>query len=157
MQDARLLLSGAISGVTNAITGQTVTGTNATVYSTYSVDQGAARDLGEGCQLFLKVVVLTAAAGGTSLQIEPIASTLADVGAGSIQSLGSLIKLTAELAVGAVFYVPIQPIIGGLGARFIGVRYTTVGAMSAGVYSAEITDQISDPGKFYPSGFTLAS
>ncbi|WKJ88762.1 hypothetical protein QZJ86_12090 [Methylomonas montana] len=155
MQDAKLLLSGAISGVNNAITGQTVTGTGATVYSTYSIDKLAAQDIGEGNPLYLKLAVQTAASGGTSLQVEPIDSTVADVGAGTVTSLGSLTIPVASLVAGAVFYIPIDPAIGSIGGRYLGVRYTTVGAVAAGAYIAEITNQISDPTKFYPSGFSV--
>ena len=155
MQDARLLLSGALSAVDNSITGQTVTGTNTSVLSTNTLDLSQVRDLGEGTDLFGRFQVATAAAGGTSVEFQVIAADDAALTT-NVTVIGSTGAIpTASLTAGARFACGVNPRIASKGQRYVGLRYVIVGAMTAGVYVGDVGAEIQDGQKFYPSGFTI--
>jgi hypothetical protein len=155
IQDARLLLSGAISASDNSITGQTVTGTNTSVLSTNTVDLSTARDIGEGADLFGRFQVGTAAAGGTSVEFQVIAADDAALttNVAVIGTTGAI--ATASLTAGARFACDVNPRIASKGQRYVGLRYVIVGAMSAGAYVGDLGIEIQDGQKFYPSGFAI--
>lgn len=155
MQDSRLLVSGAI-GATNVITPQTVTGSGATVLSDYSVPSSAARDLGEGEELFMRTQVATAYSGGTSVEIQIVQADDAALSSGlAVLSTTGAIPV-ATLVAGYRVVQRVPPQISGVGKKYLGARYITVGVVAAGAVITDFAPEIGgDPKKFYPGGFTV--
>lgn len=163
LSDARLLVSGSISGTNNAITGQTIAATNATVLSSYSVDLdsvpggGVAIDAGQGQPLYFRYVVQTAPSAGTSVQFNVLSSTTADLSTGTVNTLAtSGATPVATLVAGYEGYIVVPPLPGNIeAAEYLGASYTCVGAVAGLVIVGEFTLSIEDPKKFYKSGFTV--
>lgn len=158
--DALLALSGSISG--NTVSGQTATGTGVTVVSTNNVDvssqgvpSGQVRDLGEGVPLYGRFEVVTAASGGTSVEMRICASDDA-AGTVNVTTIGTTGPIAvANLTAGARFVARVNPVLASKGQRYITAQYVTVGAVAAGAYYADIGDGIQDGQKFYPSGYAV--
>ena len=151
--DANLVVSGSLVGAT--VTGQTVTGTNTSVLSTNTIDLGAKRDLGEGEDLRLRALVTTAFAGLTSLDIQVVVADDAALSS-NLTVVGSTGAIPlASLGAGARYVAEINPRVGGVGQRYLGVRYVIVGAGSAGAVLAEFGADLEDGGKTYPVGYSI--
>jgi len=136
-------------------TDQVVTLTDTSALSTDTIDLSVARDIGEGEELYMNFAMTTAAAGGTSTQFEVI---IADDAAltSNVTVVGSSGAIaTANLTLGKNIAVRINPLVGSLGKRYMGARYTVVGTNSAGKVTADIVNTIQDGKKFYASGFTV--
>lgn len=153
MIDNNLLVSGSISGST--ITGQTATGTDTSVLSTNTVDLLQARDIGEGQELYLRAECVTAASGGTSVEVQAIAADAANL-TGNVTVIGTTGAIpVASVTAGARFAAKINPRLASKGQRYLGVRYVFVGAVAAGAYLADIGLEVQDGAKFYPSGIAV--
>jgi predicted RecA/RadA family phage recombinase len=151
--DVLTQFSGGYSG--GVATGQTVTGTDASVLSTNTYDLGVARDIGKGEPLDVAVHVVTAAAGGTSVRFQVIQADDA-----ALTSNVQVIVQTADIPVatlvaGASIPLTIDRVEPFGAKRYLGMRYVTVGAVSAGAYWAAITHDISDRQVNYPGGYTV--
>lgn len=136
-------------------TDQVVTLTDTSALSTDTIDLSVARDIGEGEELYMNFAMTTAAVGGTSTQFEVI---IADDAAltSNVTVVGSSGAIaTANLTLGKNIAVRINPLVGSLGKRYMGARYTVVGTNSAGKVTADIVHTIQDGKKFYASGFTV--
>ncbi|MFA6051559.1 MAG: Bbp16 family capsid cement protein [Methylobacter sp.] len=154
LTDANLLLSGAVSAA-NVLTAQTVTGTDTSVLSTNAIDLGIARDVGEGEPLFGRFECLTSASGGTSVEMQIIASDAAN-GTGNVQVIASTGAIpVASVIAGARFAARLNPRLASKGQRYLTARYVFVGIVAAGAYVADIGLEISDGQKFYGSGFAI--
>lgn len=152
--DNNLLLSGSVSAA-GAVSGQTVTGTDTSVLSTNTVDLGTTRDLGEGTDLYGRFEVLTAASGGTSVEMQVIATDAANL-TGNVTVIGTTGAIAvASLTAGARFACAINPRLASKGQRYVGVRYVLVGAVTAGAYYADLGLEVQDGQKFYPSGYAV--
>lgn len=149
MTDALLQLSSA----------QAVT---ATAVSTNTIDLSQARDIGAGIDFraVFTVDVAATAAGAATVNFQVISSAAANLSSPTILVQTDAIAKT-ELTIGRrpiVLEIPAsilaaQPI----GQRYLGVQYTvTTGPLTAGSFSAALTDSPVDVGKNYPSGFTVA-
>lgn len=149
MTDALLQLSSA----------QAVT---ASAVSTNTIDLGTNRDLGPGDDLYAVFTVDTTvtAAGAATVNFQIISSAAANLSSPTVLAQTDAIG-KAELTAGRrPIYLEIpasvlaaQPI----GQRYLGVQYTVgTGPLTAGAFSATITDSKVDMGKNYPSGFTVA-
>lgn len=157
--DSFLALSGSITG--NTVTGQTITGTGVTVVSTNTVDvasqgvpSGQVRDMAAGQDLWGRFQVTTAASGGTSVEMQIISATDAALSTGVVV-LGTTGPIAiASLVLGARFVCALNPRLAGLGARWLGARFITVGAVTAGAYYADVGVEYAD-NKTYPSGFAV--
>ena len=151
--DSALALSGSISG--NTVTGQTATGTDTSVLSTNTVDLSVARDMAEGQQLFGRFEVTTAASGGTSVEMQVIAADAANL-TGNVTVIGTTGAIAvASLTAGSRFVCATNPRLASKGQRYLGLRYVTVGAVSAGAYYGDIGTDIADGQKNYASGFAV--
>ena len=138
-----------------AATGQTVTGTDTTVLSTNTYDLGVARDLGKGEPLEITIAVVTAASGGTSVKVQLIQADDA-----ALTSNVQVIVQTADIPVatlvaGASIPLHVDRVDPFSPKRYIGLRYVTVGAVTAGAYWAAVTKVISDKQVNYPAGFAV--
>jgi hypothetical protein len=132
---------------------QAILGTD--LAATDVVDLLTARDIGEGHALYMVVTVITAFAGGTSIDFVVKGSTDATIVTGDT-TLGSSGAIPlASLTAGAQFAVRINPVIGSLGLRYLGAFYDVTGTMTAGTVTTDIVTDIQDGKKFYASGFTV--
>lgn len=132
---------------------QAILGTD--LAATDVVDLLTARDIGQGTDLYMVVTVITAFAGGTSIDFIVKGSTDATIVTGDT-TLGSSGAIPlASLTAGAQFAVRINPVIGSLGLRYLGAFYDVTGTMTAGTVTTDIVTDIQDGKKFYASGFTV--
>jgi hypothetical protein len=166
ISDALLRLSGtATAGQAHTIALTTVW------YSTNVVDLASStnvsggtttsqnRDIGEGEDLYVVFTIGTLATGaaGAVTTAEVTISTSATDGAGTITVLGTTAIPYTGLVSGQQFVTRINPQMGSVGARYLGVRYTnnaTAWVGSPTIFADVVTD-ISDSKKFYGSGFTV--
>lgn len=151
--DALLTLSGSISG--NTVSYQTATGTDTSVLSTNTVDLGVARDVGEGQPLFGNWMVGTAASGGTSVELQVIGATAANLGSGVVVLGTTGAIAVASLTAGKRLACAVNPQLLSTGVRYLGMRYVTVGAVAAGTYYGFLSHEIADGGKNYTNGFAV--
>ncbi len=150
--DALLAVSGSITG--NTLTGQNVFATNANVTSTNTVDLLQNRDIGEGQDLYGRVEVTTAAAGGTSIEFQYIVADDAALST-NVTVIGTTGAIAvASLVAGARFACKLNPRLGSLGQRYLGMRAVNVGANTAGAVYADVGTEIADL-KVYASGFSV--
>lgn len=156
--DSFLRLSGSLTaGASSATstTGQDLSQVAADYNSENVIDLSLARDIGEGQQLYAVFTVTEAFVGaGATLAINVVVSaataltTPTSVGTVSAQAI-------AALTIGAQFVVPIKPLVGSLGLRYLGAIYTIATATTtAGAMTADIVTDIQDGKKYYASGFT---
>ena len=124
--------------------------------STNTIDLSQARDIGEGKELFFNFDITEAVSAGTSVEFQIVIDDKADLSTATvIASSGAIVK--ASLTLGKNIVVPIPPLVGSLGKRYLGTKYTVVGDNSAGAgkVTADIVETIQDGKKFYASGFTV--
>ena len=149
MTDALLQLSSA----------QAVT---ATAVSTNTIDLGAARDLGQGRDLYAVFGVDEAAtaAGAATVNFQIISSASANLSSPTILAQTDAIPKT-DLTLGRkpiALCVPSAILLAQpIGQRYLGVQYTVAtGPLTAGKFTCHIADCDPGVGKNYPSGFTVA-
>jgi len=136
-------------------TDQVVTLTDTSAVSTDTIDLSVARDIGEGEDLYMNFAITTAVAGGTSTKFEAIIADDAALTT-NVEVIGATGAIaTADLVLGKNVAVRLNPLIGSKGRRYLGARYTVVGANSAGKVTTDIVTTIQDGKKFYASGFTV--
>jgi hypothetical protein len=134
----------------------------ATAVSTNTIDLSQARDIGPGQDMYVHftVDVAATAAGAATVNFQVISSAAAALTSPTILVQSDAIG-KAELTAGRrpiTLEIPAtvlaaQPI----GQRYLGVQYTVgTGPLTAGSFSAVLTDAKVDSGKNYPSGFTVA-
>jgi hypothetical protein len=151
--DALLTLSGSASG--NTISYQSASGTDTSVLSTNTIDLSIARDMGEGQELYGRFEVGTAASGGTSIEMQIIATDAAAL-TGNVTVIGTTGAIAvASLTAGARFACAINPRLASKGQRYLGARYVTVGATTAHTVFADIGIGVQDGAKFYANGFAV--
>ena len=139
-------------------TAQAVT---ATAVSTNTLDLGSARDIGAGTDLYAHFTVDTTAtaAGAATVAFQIISSASAALSSPTVLAqTGDIPKadlvagrrpITLEIPPSALASQPV-------GQRYMGVQYLVgTGPLTAGAFSAFITDSKVDMGKNSPSGFTV--
>lgn len=148
MLDALLQLSSA----------QAVT---ATAVSTNTIDLGTPRDIGVGEDLYAVFTVDQAAtaAGAATVTFEVITSASADLSSPNVlASTGAIGKaeLTAGRAPICLCLPPSNLAALPLGQRYLGTRYTVgTGPLTAGAFSAQISNTEVTGVKSYASGFSV--
>jgi hypothetical protein len=126
-----------------------------TAVSSDTIDLSVARDIGEGHNLNMNFAMTEAFAGGTSTNFEVIIADNAALSSNVVVVGASGAIATADLTLGKNVAVRINPLIGSLGKRYIGARYTVSGTNTAGKVTADIVETIQDGKKFYASGFSV--
>ena len=126
-----------------------------TAVSSDTIDLSVARDIGEGHNLNMNFAMTEAFAGGTSTNFEVIIADNAALSSNVVVVGSSGAIATASLTLGTNVAVRINPLIGSLGKRYIGARYTVSGTNTAGKVTADIVETIQDGKKFYASGFSV--
>ena len=164
MVDAALALAGSIVG--NTVTPANMFASGATVTSPNVIDLssgyapngiGAAqtRDLGGGNDLAkLRVAIITAYTGGTSVQFNLVAADDAGITTNvTVIGSGPVIPVASAVA-GSRFEVEINTRLLSKGQRYIAMQAVNVGANTTGAVYADIGADIEDF-KVYPVGFQV--
>ena len=132
---------------------QAIAGTD--LAATDVIDLLQARDIGEGTDLYMVVTVITGFVAGTSIEFIVKGSTDATIVTGDTTLGTSGVIGQANLSAGAQFFVRINPQFASTGLRYIGAFYDVSGTFSAGTVTTDIVLDISDPKKYYASGFLV--
>ncbi len=146
--DAQLQLSAA----------QAVT---ATAVSTNTIDLGVTRDMGAGNQLnaVFGVDVTAAASGAATVRFQVITSAAASLSSPNVIAQTDDIPISNLTAGRRPIVVTLNPSVLNslpIGQRYLGVQYTIgTGPLTAGSFTAFITNSGVDVGKYYPSGFSV--
>ena len=158
------LLHGTMDAA-GTLTGANAFASGANFMSTSCIDVGVnLRDLGEGQPLFGRFTITAAFTGGTSMEMQIIATDGTDQTAGTVTVLGTtgailVASLTPSSGTpptgGSRFVCAINPRLASKGQRYIGARFVNVGANAAGSLIADIGTDIQDGLKFYPNGFAV--
>lgn len=157
IQDATTMISGSVSSVTNALTGQNVFSAGTTVLSTNAIDLGSVRDVGEGSMVLFSFTTTIAAVGGTSIECQIIAADDAALST-NVAVIGTTGAIpVASLTLGARFSCATNPRLNSKGQRYIGARYISVGTTTAGAMLCSVVgDSQTGVAKIYPSGYSVA-
>lgn len=163
--DALLALAGSISG--NTVTPAAVFGAGTTIVSgSFSggnvIDtaapgnpSGNVRDMGEGGELYLRVQMAIAAAGGTSMTFNVIAADDAALTT-NLAVIGTTGAIpVASLTLGSRFAAELNPRLASKGQRYVGLQVVNVGTTTTGSIYADIGLEVQDGQKVYPSGFAV--
>lgn len=133
----------------------------ATAFSTNTIDLGVARDLGPGDQLYVTfgVDVAATAAGAATVTFQVVTSANANLSSPTVLVQTDAIPKT-DLTLGRkLFCLAITPQIllaNPNGQRYLGVQYTIgTGPLTAGSFSATVTDTPPPGFEYYASGFTV--
>lgn len=131
--------------------------TTASTYYSDAIDLSQAREIGEGEDIYAFTTITTAFTGGTNVTFDVVVADNAALTTNTtvVASHGTVV--TASLTAKAQFVTRINPVIGTLGRRYLGIRYTTTGTYSTGVALTDFPHDIQDGKKFYASGFSVAS
>lgn len=152
--DNNLLVSGSVSA-TGVVSGQNVFSAGTSVLSTNTIDLLQPRDLGEGEDLYGRFEVTTAAAGGTSIEMQIIVADDAALTTNVIVIGTTGAIPVASMTAGARFACAINPRLANKGQRYVGARYVSVGTTTAGAVVGDIGLEVQDGQKFYPSGYAV--
>lgn len=133
-----------------------------TAFSTNTIDLGAARDIGQGEDLYVAIGVDEAAtaAGAATVNFQIVTSPNANLSSPTIIGQTDAIAKT-ELTLGRkpiVIPVPSAALLAQpIGQRYFGLQYTVAtGPLTAGKFTAHVVLEDSGVGKNYASGFTVA-
>lgn len=139
-------------GTLNPTAGVAITTTRV---STNVIDLLTGRDMGAGAILGIQCFILTAFAGGTSLQVD---FEVCDTVGGTYLALTySPVIPLAQLIVGAAIFrvgLPLNQVLNATAGvlkapgRYIRLNYTVVGTMSAGAIFSFV-NPINDRGQYY--------
>ncbi len=149
LTDALLQLSSAQAVTTTAV-------------STNTIDLGTARDIGTGEDLYAVITVDEAAtaSGSATVNFQVITSANANLSSANIISQTDAIAKTDLTLARKPIVICINPALLlslPVGQRYLGVQYTVAtGPLTAGKFSATITNIEVSVNQNYPSGFSVA-
>lgn len=149
LTDALLQLSSAQAVTTTAV-------------STNTIDLGVARDMAYGKTLFAIVQVdeTVTAAGAATVTFQIVTSAAAALSSPTVIAQTDAIG-KAELTAGRkLIEIPVAPAVLNaqpVGQRYLGLQYTVAtGPLTAGKFTATITDTPVSQNEYYASGFSVA-
>jgi len=163
MYTDRLLVVSGSNNPGSAITGQgpiTASANSTDVISLATVttavaNNGGARDIGEGADLFMVFTVVVGFAGTGTVEMAVVTDDNESLTSPTIiASTGGI--AVASLTAGAQYVVSIPPLVASKGEQYIAARYVTTSSPTTGTILAQIVSNLQDGRKFYPSGFTTA-
>lgn len=118
-----------------------------TTVSTDSIDMlTAARNPGRSGNLRAVVHVITAFAGGTSVQAQLISSANANLSSPTVLASGPVVTTANAVAGAELLDVPLPD----SGQRYLGFQYVTLGTHTAGAVSAHIVGGTDRPASDIP-------
>lgn len=148
------IFSGAISAA-GVVTGQTIA-TTGTTTSTNVYDLGIARDLGKGETVNCIVEVLTAPVGATSITVQVVEADDAAISVNVTPISVSAPMSMATLVAGAQIPMYVDRVTPDPARRYLAVQYVVAGALTtAPSIFAALAKNVSDPGTYYSSGFSV--
>lgn len=134
----------------------------ATAVSTNTIDLSQARDLGPGENLHAVIGVDTTAtaSGAATVTFQIISSANANLSSPTVLSQTDAIPV-ANLTVGrkpiVIDLSPAVLLAQPIGQRYLGIQYTVAtGPLTAGAFTAYLSNSEVTVGANYPSGFTAA-
>lgn len=133
----------------------------ATVVSTNTIDLSQARDMGPGENLHAVIGVDTTAtaAGAATVTFQIISSASAALSSPTVLAQTDAIPI-ANLTVGrkpiVIDLSPAVLLAQPIGQRYLGIQYTVAaGPLTAGAFTAYLSNSEVTVGANYPSGFTV--
>jgi hypothetical protein len=121
---------------------QSLIGTNTTIVSTNSIDMLTAnRNPGRGGPMRLMAHIVTALAGGTSVQAQIIQSANSNLSSPDVLASGPTVVTANGVAGAEILDVPMPDTT----KRYLGIQYVIVGAMSAGAVTAGVVAATNRP------------
>lgn len=133
----------------------------ATAVSTNTIDLSQSRDLGPGENLHAVIGVDTTAtaAGAATVTFQIISSANANLSSPTVLSQTDAIPI-ANLTVGrkpiVIDLSPAVLLAQPIGQRYLGIQYTVAtGPLTAGAFTAYLSNSEVTVGANYPSGFTV--
>ena len=126
---------------------QSLIGNGVTIVSTDSIDLlTAQRDPARGGPIRFQANIVTALAGGTSVQAQIIQSASGALSSPDVLYSGPVITTANGIAGAELLDTPLPD----SSKRYLGVQYIVVGNMTAGAATAGIVSNTSQPATVYP-------
>lgn len=128
----------------------------ASAVSTNTIDLSQARDIGEGKPLYMVFTITETFATLTSLAFNIVTDDNASLSSPAVINTVSVTLASGGLAAGKQLVLPIPPLKGSKGERYLGASFTVSGSnATAGKITTDIVETFQDGQKYYASGFTV--
>ena len=128
----------------------------ASAVSTNTIDLSQARDIGEGKPLYMVFTITETFATLTSLAFNVVTDDNASLSSPAVINTVSVTLASGGLAAGKQLALPIPPLKGSKGERYLGASFTVSGSnATAGKITTDIVETFQDGQKYYASGFTV--
>jgi hypothetical protein len=159
--DRLLVLSGS-NNPGSAISGQGPITANANstdilslaTITTAIANNGGARDIGQGENLFMVFTVVVGFGGTGTVDMQIVTDDNDSISSPTvIGSTGAI--AVGSLTAGAQFIVRIPPLVASLGEQFLAARYVVTSSPTTGTILAQVVEDMQDGRKFYRSGFSV--
>lgn len=134
----------------------------ATAVSTNTIDLSQSRDVGPGENLHAVISVDTtaAAAGAATVTFQIISSASANLSSPTVLAQTDAIAKTDLTAGRKPIVIDLSPAVllaQPIGQRYLGIQYTVAtGPLTAGAFTAYLSNSEVTANAYYPSGFTVA-
>lgn len=134
----------------------------ATAVSTNTIDLSQSRDVGPGENLHAVISVDTtaAAAGAATVNFQIISSANANLSSPTVLAQTDAIPIANLTAGRKPIVIDLSPTVllaQPIGQRYLGIQYTVAtGPLTAGAFTAYLSNSEVTVGANYPSGFTVA-
>jgi len=160
--DAAMLLSGAVSASTGALTGQSLVGTG-NILSTNTIDiaplalgGNQVGDTGVGEDLYFEFGIISAVTGGTSVRFQIVQADDAAL-TSNVQVINQTDDLPiANLGAGALIPLGWDPAQPYTPKRYVGARYVVTGTNTGGTVTAAVVKNQQSRQTSYKSGFAVS-
>jgi hypothetical protein len=128
----------------------------ASAVTTNTVDLSQARDIGEGKPLYMVFTITETFATLTSLAFNVVTDDNASLSSPTVINTVSVTLASGGLAAGKQIVLPIPPLKGSKGERYLGASFTVGGSnATTGKITTDIVETFQGGQKYYASGFTV--